>query len=193
MLLLGLKAISFWAGPHGTRQFSLQPNEQGTFRGIKRGIKRKRKPMGCGEICLVPWAPSQQLIALRPSNSVCACRPNGLRHQDKSQRLVNFFLKVRRCPLLFPGFLSQRHYPPWCPKSATARFGCKQRKAGNDIGATLGGAAQHATAGRRSARSEQSSCACPHVRLGLTPRPSPSRGEGRPREQVIVSMILRVI
>ena len=28
---------------------------------------------------------------------------------------------------------------------------------------------------------------------GLTPRPSPSRGEGRPRGQVIVSMILRVI
>ena len=28
---------------------------------------------------------------------------------------------------------------------------------------------------------------------GLTTRPSPSRGEGRPREQVIVSMILRVI
>ena len=53
-----------------------------------------------------------------------------------------------------------------CPKSATARFGCKQRKAGNDIGAALGGAAQRATAGRRSARSEQSSCACPHVRLG---------------------------
>ena len=55
---------------------------------------------------------------------------------------------------------------PWCPKSATARFGCKQRKAGNDIGAALGGAAIRATAGRRRARSEQSSCACPHVRLG---------------------------
>ena len=26
--------------------------------------------MGCGEIRLVPWAPSQQLIALRPSNYV---------------------------------------------------------------------------------------------------------------------------
>ena len=46
---------------------------------------------------------------------------------------------------------------------------------------------------RRSARSEQSSCACPPRASGLTPRPSPSRGEGRPRGQVIVSMILRVI
>ena len=72
-------------------------------------------------------------------------------------------------------------------------FGCKQRKVGNDIGAALGGAAQRATAGRRSARSEQSSFAYPYVRLGLTPRPSPSRGEGIPREQVMVSMVLRVI
>ena len=44
--------------------------------GTFRGIKRKRKPMGCGEICLVTWAPSQQLISLRPSNFVCACCPN---------------------------------------------------------------------------------------------------------------------
>ena len=55
-----------------------------------------------------------------------------------------------------------------CPKSATARFGCKQRKAGSDIGAALGGAAQRATARRRSARSEQSSCACLHVHLGCS-------------------------
>ena len=33
--------------------------------------------MGCGEVRLVPWAPSQQLIALRPSNYVCACCQNG--------------------------------------------------------------------------------------------------------------------
>ena len=32
--------------------------------------------MGCGEICLVPWAPSQHLIALRPSSYVCACCQN---------------------------------------------------------------------------------------------------------------------
>ena len=66
----------------------------------------------------------------------------------------------------------------WCPKSATARFGCKQRKAGNDIGAALGGAAQRATAGRRSARSEQSSCACPHVRLGDY-QTEPFEGQGK--------------
>ena len=66
----------------------------------------------------------------------------------------------------------------WCPKSATARFGCKQRKAGNDIGAALGGAAQRATAGRRSARSEQSSCACPHVRLGDY-QTEPFKGQGK--------------
>ena len=65
-----------------------------------------------------------------------------------------------------------------CPKSATARFGCKQRKAGNDIGAALGGAAQRATAGRRSARSEQSSCACPHVRLGDY-QTEPFKGQGK--------------
>ena len=52
------------------RQWAERP---GTF----RGMKRKRKPLGCGEIRLVPWAPSQQLIALRPSNYVCACCQNG--------------------------------------------------------------------------------------------------------------------
>ena len=56
----------------------LNPSGLAERPGTFRGIKRKRKPMGCGEICLVPWAPSQQLIALRPSNYVCACCQNGL-------------------------------------------------------------------------------------------------------------------
>ena len=51
------------------------------------------------------------------------------------------------------------------PQRASS-FECKQQKVGNDIGAAMGGAAQRATAGRRSERSEQSSFACPHVRLG---------------------------
>ena len=62
--------------PPRNRRRSQWAERPGTF----RGIKRKRKPMGCGEICLVPWAPSQQLIALRPSNYVCACCQNGLRN-----------------------------------------------------------------------------------------------------------------
>jgi hypothetical protein len=45
-------------GPHfWLRELPARPS--GTF----RGIKRKRKPMGYGEFCLVPWAPSQQLIS----------------------------------------------------------------------------------------------------------------------------------
>ena len=55
----------------------LNPSGLAERPGTFRGIKRKRKPMGCGEIRLVPWAPSQQLIALRPSNYVCACCQNG--------------------------------------------------------------------------------------------------------------------
>ena len=66
----------------------------------------------------------------------------------------------------------------WCPKSATARFGCKQRKAGNGIGAAPGGAAQRATAGRRSARSEQSSCACPTC-VWVDPQTEPFEGRGK--------------
>ena len=71
---------------------------------------------------------------------------------------------------------------PMCPKIATPRFGCKQRRAGKNIGAGLGSAAQRAafgyslsslelnsTAGRRSARPEQSPHACPYVHLGLVP------------------------
>ena len=56
----------------------LNPSGLAERPGIIRGIKRKRKPMGCGEIRLVPWAPTQKLIALRPSNYVCACCQNGL-------------------------------------------------------------------------------------------------------------------
>ena len=82
-------------------------------------------------------------------------------------RQLNPFLSLEKALLSHP-----------CPKSATARFGCKQRKAGNDIGAALGGAAQRATAGRRSARSEQSSCACPHVRLGDY-QTEPFKGQGK--------------
>ena len=40
---------------------------------------------------------------------------------------------------------------------------CQQRKAGNGIGDTVGGASQRATAGRRRARSEQSICDCPYL------------------------------
>ena len=66
----------------------------------------------------------------------------------------------------------------WCPKSATARFGCKQRKAGNDTGAALGGAAQRATAGRQIARSEQSSCTCPTCVL-VDSQTDPFEGRGK--------------
>ena len=41
-------------------------------------------------------------------------------------------------------------------------IGFKQRKAGENIGAALGGTVQSATAGRRRTRSERRSCACPH-------------------------------
>ena len=40
------------------------------FLGTRPGLSSS---LGCEETRFVPWAPSQQLISLRPSNFVCAC------------------------------------------------------------------------------------------------------------------------
>ena len=48
--------------------------------GTFQNIKRKRKPLGCGERGLALQASSRQLVALRPSNYVCTCCRNGLRY-----------------------------------------------------------------------------------------------------------------
>ena len=55
-VLLGLLLLTF--GPSSSSEPSGLAERPGTF----RGIKRKRKPLGCGENRLVPWAPAQKLI-----------------------------------------------------------------------------------------------------------------------------------